>query len=256
LAQRLVEAGEHVVDVPPTLAARVRLLGSTKASKNDSNDALATAIAGWPAAAAPRCGHLHEPRAGPGCADRPGRSSARRHRSSCGRCRQRTPAPAPPAGSRRPPSARPQRSAAGRGVCPPRCSPRSPRSEPPLTAKGAQLPEALSAARELPARQDLAHGVDHHHGVEPLVRVDTDHHPANRFLLAPSCQDAGRAALLRAWHSPLEPLPTGRCSTGSDPFASHTQTGWAARSRANPPSTSAQGWPAPNLAAIQTSSPN
>jgi transposase len=46
LAQQLVEAGELVVDVPPTLAARVRLLGSTKASKNDPNDALATAIAG------------------------------------------------------------------------------------------------------------------------------------------------------------------------------------------------------------------
>jgi transposase len=46
LAQQLLGAGEHVVDVPPTLAARVRLLGSTKASKNDANDALATAIAG------------------------------------------------------------------------------------------------------------------------------------------------------------------------------------------------------------------
>ncbi|HET6919416.1 MAG TPA: transposase [Jiangellaceae bacterium] len=46
LAQQLVEAGELVVDVPPTLAARVRLLGSAKAGKNDPNDALATAIAG------------------------------------------------------------------------------------------------------------------------------------------------------------------------------------------------------------------
>jgi transposase len=46
LAQQLVEAGEQVIDVPPTLAARVRLLGSTKAAKNDPNDALATAIAG------------------------------------------------------------------------------------------------------------------------------------------------------------------------------------------------------------------
>ncbi len=46
LAQQLVAAGESVVDVPPTLAAKVRLLGSTKASKNDPNDALATAIAG------------------------------------------------------------------------------------------------------------------------------------------------------------------------------------------------------------------
>jgi hypothetical protein len=46
LAQQLVGAGEHVVDVPPTLSARVRLLGSTKAGKNDHNDALSTAIAG------------------------------------------------------------------------------------------------------------------------------------------------------------------------------------------------------------------
>ncbi len=46
LAQQLVAAGEHVVDVPATLSARVRLLGSSKASKNDPNDALSTAIAG------------------------------------------------------------------------------------------------------------------------------------------------------------------------------------------------------------------
>jgi hypothetical protein len=46
LAQQLLRAGEHVVDVPPTLSARVRLLGSTKVGKNDSNDALSTAIAG------------------------------------------------------------------------------------------------------------------------------------------------------------------------------------------------------------------
>jgi transposase len=46
LVQQLVDAGELVIDVPPTLAARVRLLGSTTAGKNDPNDALATAIAG------------------------------------------------------------------------------------------------------------------------------------------------------------------------------------------------------------------
>jgi transposase len=45
LAQQLVAAGESVVDVPPTLAARVRLLGSGRGSKNDPNDALSTAIA-------------------------------------------------------------------------------------------------------------------------------------------------------------------------------------------------------------------
>jgi transposase len=46
LAQQLIVAGERVVDVPPTLTARVRLLGPSKASKNDPNDAFATAIAG------------------------------------------------------------------------------------------------------------------------------------------------------------------------------------------------------------------
>lgn len=46
LSQQLVAEGEHVIDVPATLAAKVRLLGSTKASKNDPNDALSTAIAG------------------------------------------------------------------------------------------------------------------------------------------------------------------------------------------------------------------
>ena len=45
LAQQLVAADEHVLDVPPTLSARVRLLGSGRSSKNDPNDALSTAIA-------------------------------------------------------------------------------------------------------------------------------------------------------------------------------------------------------------------
>jgi transposase len=45
LAQQLVSAGEEVVDVPPTLSARVRVLGSGRSSKNDPNDALATAVA-------------------------------------------------------------------------------------------------------------------------------------------------------------------------------------------------------------------
>jgi transposase len=45
LAQQLVVAGEVVIDVPPTLSARVRVLGSGRSSKNDPNDALSTAIA-------------------------------------------------------------------------------------------------------------------------------------------------------------------------------------------------------------------
>jgi transposase len=35
LSQELVAAGEHVVDVPPTLSARVRLLESSNTTKND-----------------------------------------------------------------------------------------------------------------------------------------------------------------------------------------------------------------------------
>ncbi len=45
LAQQLVAAGEHVVDVPATLASRVRLLGSGRSNKNDANDARSVAIA-------------------------------------------------------------------------------------------------------------------------------------------------------------------------------------------------------------------
>jgi hypothetical protein len=44
LAQQLVAAGEHVVDVPATLAARVRVLDSTRSQKNDPNDARSVAI--------------------------------------------------------------------------------------------------------------------------------------------------------------------------------------------------------------------
>jgi transposase len=47
LAVRLAAAGESVVGVPPKLSARVRLLSSGNARKNDGLDALATALAAW-----------------------------------------------------------------------------------------------------------------------------------------------------------------------------------------------------------------
>src|SRR3712207_8634528 len=47
LAQRLAAAGESVVDVPPKLSARVRVLSTGNARKNDALDALATALAAW-----------------------------------------------------------------------------------------------------------------------------------------------------------------------------------------------------------------
>ena len=45
LAQQLVGAGERVLDVPATLASRVRVLATTNSQKTDGNDALSIAIA-------------------------------------------------------------------------------------------------------------------------------------------------------------------------------------------------------------------
>jgi transposase len=45
LAQQLLSAGERVLDVPPKLAARVRLLEAGDTNKNDPNDARSVAVA-------------------------------------------------------------------------------------------------------------------------------------------------------------------------------------------------------------------
>jgi transposase len=45
LAQQLLSAGERVLDVPPKLAARVRLLATGNVNKNDPNDARSVAVA-------------------------------------------------------------------------------------------------------------------------------------------------------------------------------------------------------------------
>jgi transposase len=50
LAQQLLAVGEYVVDIPATLASRVRLLGSGRSDKNDPNDARSVAIAALRAA--------------------------------------------------------------------------------------------------------------------------------------------------------------------------------------------------------------
>lgn len=44
LAQQLVSAGEHVVDVPPKLSARVRLMDTGRIDKTDPNDARSAAV--------------------------------------------------------------------------------------------------------------------------------------------------------------------------------------------------------------------
>jgi transposase len=45
LGQQLVAAGERVLDVPATLAARVRVLASGRSNKNDANDGYSIAVA-------------------------------------------------------------------------------------------------------------------------------------------------------------------------------------------------------------------
>jgi transposase len=45
LARQLVDAGEVVLDVPATLAARARVLASGRSNKNDPNDAFTVAVA-------------------------------------------------------------------------------------------------------------------------------------------------------------------------------------------------------------------
>src|SRR5216683_3679710 len=45
LAQQLLAAGEHVLDVQPKLGARVRLLSSGTSNKNDPNDTRSVTVA-------------------------------------------------------------------------------------------------------------------------------------------------------------------------------------------------------------------
>jgi transposase len=57
LAQQLLAAGERVLDVPATLASRVRVLGTGRSNKNDPNDARSVAVAALrsPAMSEVRC---------------------------------------------------------------------------------------------------------------------------------------------------------------------------------------------------------
>jgi len=56
LAQQLAGAGEHVVDVQPKLAARVRLLATAASTKNDPNDARSVAIVALRSTGLPQVG--------------------------------------------------------------------------------------------------------------------------------------------------------------------------------------------------------
>src|SRR5215813_11653672 len=58
LAQQLLAAGERVLDVPPKLAARVRLLATGDVNKNDPNDARSVAVAALRSAGSGRPGGM------------------------------------------------------------------------------------------------------------------------------------------------------------------------------------------------------
>jgi transposase len=47
LAQQLVAQGEEVLDVPATLASRIRVLATGRSNKNDANDAHSIAVAAF-----------------------------------------------------------------------------------------------------------------------------------------------------------------------------------------------------------------
>jgi hypothetical protein len=55
LSPQLVAAGEHLRGVCPTLSARVRFSGSTKAGNDDDNGALSLRIVGLRQLRAPSC---------------------------------------------------------------------------------------------------------------------------------------------------------------------------------------------------------
>jgi hypothetical protein len=85
----------------------------------------------------------------------------------------------------------------------------------------------------------LAPMVQHNHGVEPLVRINTDHdlgHTSPPFSHRLEEHEEGSAAASLA--DPSRATPRTRCPTGGEPFASHTPNlEWAARTQANPPDT-------------------
>ena len=58
LSQQLVAAGETVLDVPATLASRVRVLGTGQSAKSDPNDARSVAVAALRAPSLARCARL------------------------------------------------------------------------------------------------------------------------------------------------------------------------------------------------------
>ena len=106
LAQQLVADGERVLDVPPKLASRVRLLQAGDINKNDPNDARSVAVAALRSRPPPGdrrgfCGgaeDMVQAAPGPGPGPQPGRLPAARRAAAWSPAvtRRRSPQPRPP----------------------------------------------------------------------------------------------------------------------------------------------------------------
>ena len=153
----------------------------------------------------------------PGRTARPARPSARRPGRSCGRCRWRRPAPAPTASAARPPRAHRRARAGARCVGRCRCSPRPP--TPAHRSRRAGGPRRASRrSRPCPCRTAPPRALarlwsmtsivaERLCGSIPMITPIAVHPPRS-----PRDVKAGRASLLRAEQTPLEPL-LARCPT-------------------------------------------
>ena len=103
LVQQLVAVGERVLDVPATLAARVRVLASGRSNKNDANDGYSVAVAGDACAETACCG---------ACRSCGGAATARETEQAARQCAHRGSMSAARAVGRADPGRHPQRNQA------------------------------------------------------------------------------------------------------------------------------------------------
>ncbi len=218
LAQQLVAAGEHVVNVPATLASRTRLLGTGRTNKNDPNDALSVAITA-----------LRTPRPAPGPAGRPQRGAA-----AAGQAQQRHRRPTDPA---RLPDARACCSSSIRAGSPRRSTlltstGSSPRS-PGHAGRAGPLRPGRRAPRRHPPPRRTAQGIaqaDPHRGRRVGDHASPTSSASGRS--SPRCSSASPATSAGSRTATATP-PTTAPPLSSSPRAAAPSTGSPTRGNRN-----------------------
>ena len=142
LAQQLVAAGEHVLDVPPKLSARVRLLDSGRSDKTDSHDARSAAVVA-----------LRHRVAAPGARRGPRRGAAAAGQAPPRPGRRAHPGGVPAAHDAVPPGRRPLPQADDRAARAPPSSPASAPTDPVSIERKALARDLLAEVRR--ADRDL-----------------------------------------------------------------------------------------------------